>query len=290
MKTRDLIAFLGLAIAWGSSFLWIKIAVAEIEPFTLVALRLLFGALGLAVVVAIGRPPLPKSRAEWATLAVLGVTNTAAPFVLITWGEQFIDSAVASVYNSTVPLFTVLIAHVFLREERFSALRMLGVAIGFLGVVVIFARDLVEGAQLGLLGQGAVLAAAMLYGGSAVLARRNTKGLDRRVIALAPLIVADVVVWGGAVSLENPIQLPQLPITWIAIVWLGVIGSFIAYLLYFHLVHNIGPTRAAMVTYTFPVTGLLLGAIFLSEHLTPNLIGGSALVLASLLIVNRARR
>lgn len=290
MKSRDLVAFLGLALAWGSSFLWIKIAVAEIGPFTLVALRLFFGVLGLSLVVWIGRPAWPKRRGEWITLAVLGLTNTAAPFVLISWGEQFIDSAVASVYNSTVPLFTVLIAHLFLREERFSLLRMIGVVIGFLGVVLIFARDLAQGFRLGLLGQGAVLLAALLYGASAVLTRRNTKQIDRRLIALLPLLVADSLAWGGAVTVEAPLQLPQLPITWVAAVWLGLIGSFVAYLLYFHLVHNIGPTRAAMVTYTFPVSGLMLGALFLGEQISLNLVAGSALVVGSLLIVNRVRR
>lgn len=290
MKTRDLLAFLGLALAWGSSFLWIKIAVAEIGPFTLVALRLLFGAIGLAALVLISRPAWPLRRGEWITLAVLGITNTAAPFVLISWGEQFIDSAVASVYNSTVPLFTVLIAQVVLREERFSRLRVIGVVLGFLGVVVIFAEDLLAGVQLGLLGQGAVLMAALLYGGSAVLARRNTKQLDRRIIALVPLLVADLAVWTGVVAVESPLRLPQLSLTWMAILWLGIIGSFVAYLLYFHLVHSIGPTRAAMVTYTFPVTGLLLGALFLDERITTNLVLGSLMVLASLLVVNRARR
>lgn len=289
MKPRDLFAFLGLALAWGSSFLWIKIGVAELQPFNLVALRLFFGVLGLAAVVAIGRPPWPSTRLEWLTLLALGVTNTAAPFVLITWGEQFIDSAVASVYNSMVPLFTVLIAHVFLREERFGLLRVLGVIVGFLGVLVIFAQEFTKGVGQGLLGQGAVLLAAIYYGGSAVLTRRNTKQIDRRIIAFVPLIVADVLAWAGAAAAERPIQLPRMPLTWLAVLWLGVIGSFIAYLLYFHLVHNLGSTRATMVTYTFPVSGLLLGAVFLDEQITPNLIAGGVLVLASLVIVNRAR-
>ncbi len=289
MKTRDLLAFLGLALAWGSSFLWIKIAVAEIGPFMLVALRLLIGVIGLSVVVLISRPSWPAGRSAWITMGVLGLTNTAIPFVLISWGEQFIDSAVASVYNSTVPLFTVVIAHLALRDERFSRLKVLGVVLGFLGVVVIFAEDLLAGVRPGLLGQGAVLLAAMLYGASAVLARRNTKQLDRQVIALLPLVIADLTVWTGVVALESPLRLPQLTLTWVAILWLGVIGSFLAYLLYFYLVHSIGPTRSTMVTYTFPVTGLLLGAVFLDESITANLLLGSLMVLVSLLVVNRLR-
>lgn len=287
MKTKNWLAFLGLSLAWGSSFLWIKIALEEVGPFTLVALRLFFGLAGLAVVAAIRRPAWPRGRQLWLALVVLGITNTALPFILISWGEVYIDSAVASILNSTVPLFTALIAHLFLSDDRLTRLRIVGMLIGFGGVVTVLSRDTGGGLEANLLGQAAVLLASLLYAFSAVFARRNTKGISPLVQSIVPLAVADSIVWAGTALVEAPVRMPELPITWGALLWLGLIGSCLAYLLYFYLLHAIGPTRATMVTYTFPVIGVALGVAFLGEVLDWQLGLGGALVVASIVIVNR---
>lgn len=290
MKPKDWAYFLLLSLAWGSSFLWIKIAVQEVGPFLLVALRLSFGIIGLLAVVAFTRPEWPKERRQWLALIVLGMTNTALPFVLISWGEQHIDSAVASILNSGVPLFTAVIAHYFLGDDRLNVSRGLGLLVGFAGVVLLLIRDLggdIVASRLSLLGQGAVLVAAVSYAGSAVFARRNTKGISPIIQSLVPLLAADALLWGVTPFVEAPVVLPQLSLTWIALAWLGLIGSCVAYLLYFSLVHSIGPTRATMVTYTFPVIGVILGVVFLKERLDWNLALGAALVVASIVIVNR---
>ena len=109
MKGKDWLAFIGLSLAWGTSFLWIKIAVEEISPFSLVVLRILFGIIGLLVVIAVRKPKWPKQNKQWLALAVIGVINVAVPFMLITWGEQYIDSGLASVLNGSVPLFSVIL-------------------------------------------------------------------------------------------------------------------------------------------------------------------------------------
>jgi drug/metabolite transporter (DMT)-like permease len=141
MKTKDLLAFIGLSLAWGSSFYWIKIAVTEIGPFLLVALRVLFGILGLLTVLIITRPRTKVDARTWRNLLILGITNTALPFVLISWAEQHIDSAVASILNSSVPLFTMVIAHFALTDDRMTARRILGLLVGFAGEVVLTVRD-----------------------------------------------------------------------------------------------------------------------------------------------------
>jgi drug/metabolite transporter (DMT)-like permease len=287
LKTKDWAAFIALSLAWGSSFLWIKIGLQELGPITLVALRLLFGILGLLVVVAYTRPKFPDTRRLWLALAVLGIINTALPFMLISWGQQFIDSAVAAILNSTVPLFTMLMAHWYLQDDRLTIQRVVGLLIGFIGVVVLLFRDLDGGTQSSLLGQAAVLLAAICYAFSSVFTRRNAQGVSPIVQAFVPLLVADALMWALVPLLESPLVLPGLPITWLAVVWLGLIGSCIAYLLYFYLIHAIGPTRATMVTYTFPVVGIALGVIFLSETLDINLVLGAALVVISIVVVNR---
>jgi len=289
MKNKDWAAFWSLGLIWGSSFLWIKIAVQDVGPFTLVGWRLLIALVGLGAVVLVRRPALPRDRRVLAMLALLGITNTALPFVLISWGEQSIDSAVASILNGTVPLFAMIIAHRSMAEERITASRLAGLLTGFLGVVILMAGNIGPGGfRTGGLGQVAVLAAAILYAWSAVFARKNLHGLTPIVQAFLPLIVADLFIWTGAVALEAPDLVPTTSLTWLALVWLGLLGSCVAYLLYFYLLHSIGPTRAPMVTYVFPVVGLVLGVVFLQEQVDWSLILGAALVVAGILIVNGA--
>src|SRR3972149_5957 len=287
MKTKDLLAFLALSLAWGSSFFWIKIAIQEVGPFMLVALRVLFGILGLAIVLLFNPPKGMPDRRTWQILLLLGITNTALPFVLISWAEQHIDSAVAAILNSSMPLFTLVIAHFTIADDKMNLQKVIGVLVGFLGVVVLTARDLGGDLRLNLPAQGAMIAAVLFYPGSTVFARRNTQDISPVVRALIPLLSADALIWAGALLTESPITFPALPLTWGALIWLGIIGSCIAYLLYYYLLHSVGPTRISMVTYMFPVVGVSLGVLLLNERLDFSLIAGAVLVLASLLIVNR---
>lgn len=291
MKLRDWVLFILLGAIWGSSFLWIKIALEEIGPFALVALRLLFGVLGLLVAVLLWRPSLPSRRWLWVGLGMLGVTNTALPFVLISWGEQHIDSSVASILNGAVPLFTLVIAHLFLRDERITLRKAIGLLTGFGGVVLLVGRDVGYGAgRDAVLGQLAVLVAAISYASSSVFARRNLHEVSPILQAFASLAVADTVVWLAVPVFESPFGLPALPLTWLALVWLGLLGTCVAYILYFYLLQSIGATRATMVTYVIPVVGVVLGVIFLHERLDWFLGGGAALVIAGIGIVNTRKR
>jgi len=288
MRVKEWGAFILLGLVWGSSFLWIKVAVHEIGPLTLVAFRLLFGIAGLLVVVGLRRPPFPRQRSTWLALAILGITNTALPFALISWGEQYIDSAVASILNGTVPLFTTVIAHLLLNDDRITPARALGLLAGFLGVVVLMSRDLGPGDLRGnVLGQLAVLAASLAYAGSSVFARRSLRQVDSVVQAFVPLLAADSLIWLSAGLAEAPLRFPRLPITWLALAWLGLLGSCLAYLLYFYLLHALGPTRATMVTYVFPVVGVVLGVVFLAERADWHLAVGAALVALAMGVVNR---
>jgi drug/metabolite transporter (DMT)-like permease len=286
VKTKDLLAFLALSLAWGSSFFWIKIAIQDVGPFMLVALRVLFGILGLAVILLFNRPKGMPDRKTWQTLLILGITNTALPFVLISWAELQLDSAVAAILNSSMPLFTLVIAHFTLSDDKMTLQKSIGVIVGFLGVVVLMFRDLGGDVRLNLLAQGAMIAAVLFYAGSTVFARRNTQDISPVVRALIPLLSADAFIWTGALLTESPIQFPSLVLTWGALLWLGIVGSCIAYLLYYYLLHSLGPTRISMVTYMFPVVGVILGVLLLHERLDISLILGALLVIGSLLIVN----
>lgn len=286
MKTKDWLAFILLGAVWGSSFLWIKIAVQEIGPILLVALRLLFGILALLVVVAYSRPKWPRQRRVWINLAMLGLINNALPYALISWGEQYIDSGVAAVLNSTTPLFTMIVAHLFLTDDRMTRQRVLSLLMGFAGIVALFSRDLFSGPRGSLLGQMAVLLASISYAFASVFARRTTKDVSLVIRALVPLLGADLLMWTLVPVFESPVSLPQLPLTWFSIVWLGVLGVAVAFLLYFYLLHSVGPTRTVLVTYIFPLVGVALGVIFLNERLDWQLLAGTMLIIASVVMVN----
>lgn len=291
MKPRDWLLFGLLALIWGSSFLWIKVAIQEVGPFTLVAYRLLFGAIGLIAIAAIRRPPVPRERKTWLTLGILGFTNTAIPFVFIAWGETRIDSGVASILNGTVPLFTLLIAHFLLHDERMTWMRFAGLLAGFGGVVALMSRDVgPSGFDAGILGQLAVLAAAVCYAGSSVFARRNLGNVAPMLQALVIVGVADLALWASVPIAESPVLIPQDPMTWLAIVWLGLLGSCVAYLIYFGLIQRAGPTRTVMVTYVMPIVGVLLGVTFLNEPLDWKLGLGTILVASGVWAVNRRPR
>src|SRR5438105_9921468 len=164
MKLKEWSAFTALGLIWGTSFLWIKIAVAETGPFTLVGLRLLFGFLGLLVVMAIQRTKLPRDRRTLLAFAFMGLFNTAVPFLLITWGETRIASSLASILNGSVPLFTIVIAHFWLHDEKITAARLGGLVLGFIGIVVLVSGDLTaDKLHSDIFGQLAVVAASISY-------------------------------------------------------------------------------------------------------------------------------
>jgi len=232
------------------------------------------------------RSAWPRDRATWITYAILGVTSVAIPFVLISWGEKTIDSAVASILNASVPLFTILMAHYILRDDRITVQKIVGLLVGFGGVVVLLSKDLQPGGHNSILGQAAVILAALFYAGSIVFARLKTEHVPGLVRGAAPLLTASVVMWAIIPFVERPVRLPSLPLTWLALVWLGVLGSSLALILWYYLLHEIGPTRTTLVSYIFPLGGVILGVIFLHEQLTWQLFVGALLIIISVLAVN----
>ena len=285
MKPKHWLVFLLLGGIWSSSFLWIKIAVQEIGPITLVAFRVLFGLLFTLIVVFFQRTQLPRTFKEWFPILLLGVSNVAIPFFLISWGEQSIDSGVAAILDATVPLFTIVIAHLALHDDKMTVQKVLGLLVGFAGVVVLMSKDIGQSASP-ILGQAAVVLACAFYAGSSVYARKSTENMPGILRSAGPLISSTAVMWLATFFIEKPVRIPQLPITWVALLWLGVLGSGFAFILNYYLIHEIGPTRTTMVTYLFPLGGVILGVTFLNEKLSWQLLAGAVLIIASLAIAN----
>jgi drug/metabolite transporter (DMT)-like permease len=283
------LAFLALAVMWGTSFMFIKIAVQTLQPFTMVAFRLLIGWLGLLVILKWKRLSLPRDRTVWRHFAFMGAFNTAIPFVLFTWAESGangIDSSTASVLNSTVPLFTIILAGFVFRTEAVTGGKILGLLLGFAGVVLLFAPELGRSEIAGLLPYFAVLAATMCYAFSAIYARRFLQGVRPVIVAFCQLLIADIIVWTAALLFEDFASQSMDGATVFALLWLGLMGSCFAYLSYFYVLQQWGATRATTVTYLLPVVGVISGVVFLDETVTLLLILGGALIIFGVWAVN----
>ena len=286
MKFKHWTVFIILGMIWSTSFLWIKIGVQEIGPMALVAFRMLFGAFTAVAIAVYQRADWPRDWKTWSTFVILGPTSLAIPIFLISWGEQTIDSALASILNATVPLFTIVIAHLWLQDDKMTFPKVLGLLIGFAGVAVLLSEDLLTGTKSSTIGQGAVILAAIFYAGAAVYARKATQHVAGLVRGAAPIITAAILMWTVAPFYKESFHMPTLPLTWVAVLWLGILGSGLASLMFYYLIHEIGPTRASLVTYLFPIGGIVFGVSFLDEHLSWQLFAGTLLIIASLAIVN----
>ncbi len=287
MKLKEWGVFALLGLVWGSSFLWIKIAVQEIGPFMLVTLRLLSGLIGLLVIMRAQRLSFPRDRKTLLAYLFMGAFNTAIPFTLISWGETQIDSGLASILNGTVPLFTIVIANFWLHDEKITLPRIGGLIVGFIGVVVLVSRDIDPGGLFkgSIVGQLAVIAASICYATAITFSRKYLRNQNPVVQSTLVLLIASVLM-GIVTPIAEPLRLPALPMTWFAVAWLGLLGSCLAYLMFFYLINAWGPTRASLVTYVFPVIGLILGLLFLNEQADWRLIAGTLLVVGGIVVVN----
>lgn len=285
MSTRDWLKFTLLGVIWGSSFLWIKIGLREVGPLTLVTYRAASAALGLGIFLLLNR----RLNLRWSHLLpffILGVVNAAVPFALITWAELTITSGMASILNSTSPLWVILLGPLFLADEKVTWARTAGLLLGFAGVVVLMMRSL-NGAVSPLPGVAAMLVATFCYALGAIFIRKNKAELSTEMRVFGQFSTAALVMLPAAALFEPPFEIPALPLTWTALLWLGLLGSALASILYFDLIKSAGPTRALLVTYIFPLVGVILGAIFLQESVSINLVIGGAMILAGIWIVNQ---
>jgi len=284
------IPFLVLSFVWGTSYLWIKIGLETLPPLTIIATRLVLGAAFVGVVVAVAREPLPRQARQYGHLLVLSVINIVVPFLLITYGEQSVDSALAAILNSSVPLFVIVIAPLFLPDEGITAARVAGLALGFAGVVVLVAPGLTAGLGTSVPAELMMVASSLSYACGNVWARRNVRGLAPMIPALFQVGFAAAITVPLALVVDRPwSDVHPAPIAFLAVAWLGFLGSGLAYLCYFTLLRYWGSMRTSMTSYLLPVVGIAAGALFLGEAVTANRIGGTALVVAGIAIVSSPR-
>ena len=279
------ILFLALGFMWGSSYLFIKLAVDDFGTFTLVALRLAVGAALLWVAVRLVGQELPRDGRIYGHLVVMATVNIVIPFVLITWAEQSVDSSIAAILTSAVPLFVIVIAPLFLHDEPIRVNGVAGLLIGFVGVVILTSNEL-SLTNSDLTGEIALLGAALSYAVGAVYSRRNMRGIPPMIPAVLQVTFALIISGAIALVLERPWEsTPDLEAVF-SILWLGILGSGLAYLAVFRLFASWGATRTTLVAYLIPIWGIILGFLVLAEPIDGRLLVGTALVISGMALVN----
>ena len=277
-----------LSVIWGGSFFFTKIAVAEIPPLTIVFLRLALGAMVLNIILRSLKLSLPRDPKIWTAFLIMGLMNNMLPFTLLVWGQTHIASGLASILNATVPLFSIVIAHFFVRDEKASRLRILGVMLGFIGIVSMIGPDALKGLGGDVLAQLACLTAAFSYACAGFYGKRfKDMGLKPMVTATGQVTVSAIIMLFIALFADQPWTLPVPSTkTILSILGLGILSTSFAYTLYFKLLASAGASNLMLVTFLIPVTAILLGVLVLGEILHTSEIIGMLLIALGLLAID----
>ena len=268
MTASDWAILVLLSFLWGGSFLFAKIAVAEVPPFTIVLIRVAGGALVLAFVVKLLGLGMPRERAVWARFLTLSMLSNVIPFSLIVYGQTQIGAGLASILNATTPLFTLIVTHLVTQDEKLTPMRLAGVMAGFAGVTIMLGPSAASGLSGPLLAQLAVLLAAFSYGWAGWYGRRLT-GLHPLQAALGQVTTSSLVMLPLALLVEHPWALPMPSTAAVAsLAGLAIFSTALAYGLYFRVLARVGAGNASLVTFLIPPSALLMGIVFLDEHLT----------------------
>lgn len=288
MGTLEWLLLLLLSVLWGGSFFFVGIAVKVLPPLTIVVLRVGLASIVLNLIVRATRLRMPKEWCYWKAFFGMGLLNNMIPFCLIVWGQTHIASGLASIFNATTPLFTVLVAHFFTKDEKISGGRIVGILIGFMGVAVIIGLDSLAGLGTNILAQFAVLAAALSYAFAGVYGRRfKSMGAAPLVTATGQVTASTILLIPLALVVDHPLALTMPGIgVWAAVVGLALLSTALAYTIYFRILATAGATNLLLVTFLIPVSAILLGVIFLDEQFANTDFAGMVLIFIGLAAID----
>jgi drug/metabolite transporter (DMT)-like permease len=288
MNRSEWLALLLLSVLWGGSFFFAAVQVKALPPLTIVLLRVGLAAVILnALVKALGMTGPGGSRA-WLAFFGMGLLNNAIPFCLVVWSQSHIASGLAAILNATTPISTVIVAHLLTDDEKLTANRLLGVAIGFFGVVMLIGPDSLQGLGANVLAQIAVLAAAVFYAFAGVFGRRfKLMGIDPILTATGQVTASAIVLFPLAMLVDHPWTLttPALPV-WGAIIGSAMLSTALGYIMYFRILATAGATNLLLVTFLIPVSAILMGAFGLGERLEVRHFAGLAVIGAGLAAID----
>ena len=291
MKSR--LVWLCLCLIWGSTWLFIKLGLEDLPPFTFAGIRFVIASTILFAIIKARRLSLPRSGVDWQMLAITGLLSFSLNYGLLFWGEQYISSGLASLLQATIPVFGLVFAHFYLSGERMTPAKVFGIVLGFAGVGVVFSN------QLSVAGTRALAGCAALVVGSACAAAANVI-VKKRGAKLDPAILAGGQMFFGLIPLlligipleGNPFKFHWTGIAIISLFYLAIVGSVVAFLMYYWLVQHMDVTKTMLVALVTPVTAVTLGVIVLHEELNWRTFAGGAMIISGigLIVLRKARR
>ena len=258
-----------LSMLWGGSYFFVEIALLEWSPLLIVAVRVVVACLVIWGIVLAAGLPVPRSPRAWTAFFWMGLLNNIIPFLLIVWGQKEIESGLAAILTAAAPIFSVIVAGIWLKDEPLTRSKLLGTALGLIGVGVLIGPRARAGLSANLLAQLAGVGAARGDAVAGVDARRYTRMKDDPIVAASgQLLMSTLIMLALVLGFEAPAQLIESSArVWAVVGLMAVFSTALAYILYFRLLASAGATNAILVTLLIPVTAILLGALFLDERL-----------------------
>ena len=291
MKAR--LVWVILCGIWGSTWLFIKLGLQDLPPLTFAGIRFVIASAILFFWIRIRRLQLPKSRGDWIFLAITGILSFGLNYGLVFWGEQYISSGLAALLQATLPAFGLVIAHFHLPGERLSWTRTGGVILGVLGVGVVFSNQLAVSGRQALAGCIALILSALFAAYANVLVKARKVKMNPVIIAGGQMVFGLMLLFAVGIPLEgNPFNLRWTPMALVALFYLAIVGSVIAFVLYYWLVLNIDVTKSMLIALVTPVVAVILGMIVLDEEIGWRTLIGGAMIMTgiSFIVVRRAKK
>ncbi len=285
-RRANVALLLALALIWGSSYMLIKLGLETLPPLTIAAVRIGLAAMVVVVIVWWRGERLPVGFNQWRPFMVMAMLSNVLPFTLIAWGEVRIDSGLTGILLGCMPLATLVLAHLFTRDERLSTHKIMGLTLGAAGLALLVGADALAGLGGHLLGELAVIGAGLSYASATVYAHRAIRGRPT-VSSAATLLVATAITLPFSLALDTPWRLDPSALSLAAVAVLGIVGTGLATVIYFRLVGGAGATFTAMINYLIPPISVLWGVTLLAETPSLRMAGALALILAGVGLINR---
>lgn len=281
MKSR--VVWLVLCLIWGSTWLFIKLGLEDLPPFTFAGIRFVIASTILFVIIKAQRIALPRARVDWILLAVTGLLSFSLNYGLLFWGEQYISSGLAALLQATIPAFGLVFAHVSLPGEQLTPGKIFGVVMGVAGVGVVFSNQLTFAGPRALAGSAAIVVGAACAAAANVLVKKRGAKLQPAVLAggqmlfgLIPLLLI------GLPTEGNPLHFHWTPMAVVSLLYLAIVGSVVAFLLYYWLVQHMDVTNTMLIALVTPVVAVGLGMLVLQEQLNWRVFVGGAMIISGI--------
>ena len=274
-------AWLTLCMIWGSTWLFIKLGLRDLPPFTFVGIRFLLASIILGLIIYFRKIPLPKDRRDWQFMAWTGFLCFTVNYGLVFWGEQYISSGLAALLNATMPFFGMFIAHHYLPAERITPVKIGGVLLGTVGVGLIFSNQLHLQGSLALLAGIGIVVGALVAAYANVLIKVRGKHLDPTVISAGQMLFGfPPLLLIGMLTEGNPFHLEWTPLALASLLYLTILGSCVAFMLYFWMLQRIQVTNALLLLLVMPLVAVTLGKLVNGEELTWRILAGGACIIS----------